>query len=133
MRHCLVAMLIASLLAGCSTAPDADDARAAATAYYDAIRDGDGAAACELLSDALVQQVESQEQKTRAKAATSLDYEGGVIVDVHVFITNAKVDLSTGESVFLTREPGGWKVSALACQVEDGKPRDRPLDCEAEA
>lgn len=40
---------------------------------------------------------------------------------------------TSGESVFLDKGPDGWKLSAIACKVEDGKPRDRPLDCEVEA
>ena len=55
------------------------------------------------------------------------------MTDVHVFVTSAKVDFSTGESVFLDEGPGGWKLSAIACRVTEGKPRDRPLDCEVEA
>ncbi len=34
------------------------------------------------------------------------------MTDVHVFITSAKVDLSTGESIVLDQEPDGWKLSA---------------------
>jgi len=52
---------------------------------------------------------------------------------VEVFATNAKVDLSSGESAYLSPEPAGWKLSAIGCKPEEGKPRDRPLDCEVEA
>ena len=47
--------------------------------------------------------------------------------------TAAKVDLSGGESVFLGREEDGWKLSALACKAEEGKPADRPWECEVES
>ncbi len=50
-----------------------------------------------------------------------------------VFITNAKVDLSGGESAFLSREDDGWKLSAIACKPEKGKPADRPFECEVES
>jgi hypothetical protein len=43
------------------------------------------------------------------------------------------VDLSSGESAFLSPEQGEWKLSAIGCKVEEGEPRDFPLDCEAEA
>ena len=30
-------------------------------------------------------------------------------------------------------ELSGWKIGAVGCRPEEGKPRDRPLDCEVEA
>ena len=64
---------------------------------------------------------------------TRFEYEPGPIDRTEVFITNAKVDLATGESAFLSREEDGWKLSAIACRAEKGKPADRPFECEAEA
>ena len=98
-------------------------------AFYDAIREDRGRDACELLSEATLQALESEESRPCREGITMLDHDGGDIADVHVFITSAKVDLTTGESVSLDREPEGWKLSALACRVEDGKPRD----CQVEA
>ncbi len=133
MRCATALILVSALLSGCGTAPDADEARGAAEAFYAAIRDGRGGDACELLSEATIEALESQKASACREAITELDHQGGTVTNVHVFITSAKVDLDTGESVFLGREPGGWKLSALACKVEDGKPRDRPLECEVEA
>ena len=48
-------------------------------------------------------------------------------------MTNAKADLSGGESAFLSREPDGWRLTAIGCKAETRKPRDRPFDCELEA
>ncbi len=126
-------LLLSAIMAGCSTTPDSDERRRVAIAFYDAIRADQGREACAVLSDATIKQLESQEESACPEAITALDYEGGEVTNVHVFITSAKVDFSTGESAFLNREPGGWKLSAIACKVEEGKPRDRPLDCEVEA
>ena len=64
---------------------------------------------------------------------TRLEYDGGAIVDVNVYVTNAKVDLRSGESAFLDREPAGWKLTAVGCEPELGGPRDVPFDCQAES
>src|SRR5688500_9476705 len=85
------------------------------------------------LGESLREQVESQTQQSCPAAITQLQYEGGEIVATEVYVTNAKIDLSTGESAFLSREPAGWKLSAIGCKAEKGKPADRPFECEAEA
>jgi len=41
--------------------------------------------------------------------------------------------LSSTESAYLSEEPDGWKLSAVGCLPKEGKPRDRPLDCEVES
>jgi hypothetical protein len=43
------------------------------------------------------------------------------------------VDLAGGESAFLAPEQGTWKLSAVGCAPEAGKPHDRPFECEVEA
>ena len=128
-----VVALAAVLGAGCGTADDRDQARATVERFYDAIRQDDAEAACEQLGEPLLEQLESQAQGPCPGAITRLGYEGGAIVATEVFITNAKVDLSSGESAFLSRETDGWKLSALACMAEEGKPADRPFECEVEA
>ena len=133
MRLLLLPTLVALSLSGCSTAPESDGPREATVQFYDAIRDDRGRDACALVSDPTVEQLESQESSACRDAITELDHEGGTVANVHVFITSAKVDLTSGESVFLDKGPDGWKLSAIACKVEEGKPRDRPLDCEVEA
>ena len=133
MRSLVPMLSLAVALSGCGVAPDSDEVQAVTVSFYDALRDDRGRDACELLGEATVQALESQESRPCREAITALGHDGGDIANVHVFVTSAKVDLSTGESVFLNREPGGWKLSALACRVEDGKPRDRPLDCQVEA
>ena len=133
MSRLLAPLLLAALVAGCGTSDDRDQARAAVERFYAAIEAGDGEAACEELGESLVEQVESQTQQSCATAITGFDYEGGEVAQTEVFITNAKVDLRTGESAFLSREADGWRLSALACKPEKGKPADRPFECEVES
>jgi hypothetical protein len=65
-------------------------------------------------------------------AVRELTLRGRRVLRARVYITNALVDLDGGERAFLGREPGGWKLSAVGCRFDEGKPRDRPADCEAE-
>ena len=134
-RPRLVLALVAAvvLAAGCGTSEDRDPARAVVERFYDAVRDGDAEAACAELGESLLEQVESQTQQSCPAAITEFAYEPGEVEGVQVYITNAKADLRGGESAFLTREDDGWKLSAIACGPEKGKPADRPFECEAEA
>ena len=129
----LGAVLAAALAAGCGTSDDRDQARAVVERFYAAVGADEGEAACAELGEALLEQVESQTQQPCADVIARLDYDGGAIVGAEVYITNAKVDLRSGESAFLGREDGGWKLTAIACKAEQGKPADRPFECEAEA
>ena len=119
--------------AGCGTGDDRAAARAATERFYAAVGQDDGAAACAELSEDTVKALESERGQECAEAVTQLEYAGGSIVGVEVYATNAKVDLSGGESAFVSPGPGGWKLSAVGCKPEEGKPRDRPLECEAES
>ena len=132
-RLTLVPLVLLALAAGCGTSDDRDQARAAVERFYEAIRAGDGTAACEELGEGLLEQVVSQTQQSCRGVITRFEYEGGEVVATEVYVTNAKVDLSSGESAFLSREADGWKLSAIACRPERGKPADRPFACEVAA
>ena len=128
---CAVSLPLAT--AACGVGDDRDAARAATERFYAAIRDGDGGAACAELGEDTLKQLESQSGRECADGIKRLELEPGTITGVAVYATSAKVDLDTGESAFLSPEPAGWKLSAIGCRPEEGKPRDRPLDCEVEA
>ena len=133
-RVALVLALLASwVAAGCGTADDRDQARAAVERFYAAIGEDDGEGACDELGESLVEEVESQTGRSCPEAITGFEYEGGSVASTEVYVTNAKVDLGSGESAFLGREADGWKLSAIGCKAEDGKPGDRPFDCEVES
>lgn len=127
----LVPVLLA--LGGCGTSDDRAEVRTVVEAFYDAVRQDRPDEACARLSESTLEQLESRSGRSCAAVITRLEYEGGAIVDVQVYATNAKVDLRNGESAFLSREADGWRLSAIACRPEEGLPRDRPYDCEAEA
>jgi hypothetical protein len=107
------ALLLAAALAGCGTSGDRDQARAVTERFYAAVRSHHGRAAC-------------------PKAVGDLRLKGGKVVRARVYITNAVVELTGGESAFLGREPDGWKLSAVGCRLDRAKPRDRPAECEAQ-
>jgi hypothetical protein len=66
-------------------------------------------------------------------AVTELELERGSVVRVHVYVLNAMVELSSGETAFLDEGEEGWRLSAVGCKPVGGKPADRPYDCELES
>ena len=119
-------------LAGCGTSDDRDQAGATTARFYAALARHDGAGACAQLSDATIKSLEQQESKPCPRAVRALGLQPGRVTRVRVYMTNAIVDLTSDQVAFLGREPTGWKLSAVGCKFDEGKPRDRPADCQAE-
>ena len=117
--------------AGCARDGDRTTVRAVAGSFFAALESGDGARACEQLSPDTRAELESQEQSSCREAVTGLGLQGGAVVSANVYLLNAKVDLSSGESAFLDQGQEGWRISAVGC-TPTGKPADRPYDCELE-
>lgn len=132
MRAITLLVVVPIALAACGTGGDQRQARATVERFYDAIRRHQGGAACAQLSAGTAAQLASQSGRSCASTITRLSYDGGAVVRAQVFVVNAKVDLRNDESAFLSREPSGWKLTAVGCKAADGKPRDRPYDCELE-
>lgn len=126
-------LFAAALLTACGTTDDQEQARATVERFYDAVRRDDAGAACNELGENTVKELESQTGQSCEGVVTRLDYAGGAIVSTQVYVTSAIVDLRNGESAYLDREPSGWKLSAVGCKPEEGRPKHRPLDCEVEA
>lgn len=126
----LVALVLGT--AGCGQSADRDAVRVLTQRFLAAYQAQDGAAACDALSQATRKELEGEEGKACAQALPSLQLDGGAVTRVHVYLTNAKVDLASGESLFLSEERSGWRLSAVGCQPQ-GKPADRPYDCELQA
>lgn len=129
-RPVLVLALLASAAAGCGTANDRDQARAAAEALYAAVDGGDGQAACRQLSPQARQELEGQEQAECPEAILGLELTGVDVERVEVFLNEAAVHLSGGETVFLDETQQGWRVSALGCREQT---TSQPADCEVQA
>ena len=119
----LAVSLVAIGLAGCVQDANRDSVRATTQRLLVA------AAACETLSADAVKELESQESAPCPQSIGKVKLAGGKIAEVEVTVTNAKVDLVSGESLFLSEQADGWKITALGCRSA-GKPADKPFDCE---
>jgi hypothetical protein len=118
---------------GCGRDADRAQVRSVTERFFAAIEQDDGSTACAQLSPDTRTELESQEQEPCRRAVGGLGLEGAPVTRVQVFITNAKADLGNGDSVFLGQGPDGWRLSAVGCRPQGGKPADRPYDCEAQA
>jgi hypothetical protein len=116
-------MPLALLLAGCAGAQDTA-AGSAARDLLDAVRDGDGAAACAALAAPTRDELEQTSGKACSTAVLEEDLGEGGDVRVQVFDSMAQVRVGT-ETLFLSRFDGRWLVVAAAC---DAVPRE-PYDC----
>jgi hypothetical protein len=123
--HRLVLTLpLALLLAGCAGSQDAA-AGSAAQDLLDAVRDGDGAAACAALAAPTREELEQTSGKACPDAVLEEDLaEGNGDARVQVFDSMAQVRIGT-ETLFLSRFDGRWLVVAAACTAV---PRE-PYDC----
>ena len=122
-------------LAGCGGSGDEDEASDALAAYVDALRDGDAEAACDLLAEPALDDLEQSGGcelvlgKGLALAedhgVTIPDYE---ITDVHVDGDHGEATLvsdATDDVVPLVREAGEWKLEG-ATALQQFHP-DNPL------
>ena len=135
MRHLatLVLALAAIAAAGCGVSDDEAEVRDVTERFYTAIREGDGEAACELLSAEAAEALEGQTGQACDDVITRLQYGSGRVEAAVVYVTNARVDLSGGESAFLGDEPEGWRLTGIGCKPESGSSRERPIECVVEA
>jgi len=136
MRHrrqalgAVVALLAAT--AGCGQSDDRATVRTTVQRFLAAYEGDQGDAACAALSEDTRTELESQEKRPCPDAIGEVELKPGAVKHVDVELTNAKVDLAGGESLFLAEEASGWKISALGCKPQ-GDPTNSPMDCELEA
>jgi hypothetical protein len=76
--------------------------------------------------------ISKQTARRPSPRAHGVTLDVGAIREIEIYITNARVSLASGESMFLSEESQGWRLSALGCQPQ-GKPTNEPFDCELEA
>jgi hypothetical protein len=128
MRVRVFAVLVALLgLAGCAKSDDRTDVRHVTQAFYAAVEAGDGAKACEQLSQALREELEKSEQAPCEEAILTQELTGSEVARVEVFSTNARATLLEGEDVFLDETRRGWRISAAGCRTAGASV---PEDCE---
>jgi hypothetical protein len=105
-------------VAGCSSS-QTPGVSAAAQGFYTAVAEGDGAGACELLSAATVTELEQSAGKACPEAVLEEDIpEPGDVDSARVYGTMAIVT-AAGDTMFLSRFPQGWLVTAAGCQLSD--------------
>ena len=116
--------LLTGVVTGCGQVHD-DAVRRTAVDFYAALAAGDGTAACDALAPKTRSELEKSAGRPCAKAVLEEDVPGvSDPTDVRVFGTQAEVTWR-GETTFLARFQGGWKVMAAACT----KRESRPYDC----
>ena len=117
-------------LTGCGTGGREDDIRAVAERFAAAVDEGDGAAACALLTADAREALQSDEKKPCSEAVTDLDVKASPVTNVSVEITSGSAHYAAGGNVFLDETTYGWRISAAACEP---RPDGQPYDCELEA
>jgi hypothetical protein len=122
----------AAATAGCGQSGARDTVRTTTTRFFAAYGAQQGDAACGALSEDTRKELESEEKRACPEAIGEVELKPGGVRHVDVELTNAKVDLTGGESLFLSEEAAGWKITALGCKPQ-GDPTDTPMDCELTA
>lgn len=120
-----VVLVVLVSLSGCSSGND-KAARRAAENLHASLRAGDGAAACDVLSDEVQKEIAQSQGTSCESAVMEPDIpDSGRILDVKVYGTAAQVRYDE-DVVFLGEFEDGWKVTAAGCSRQAGA----PYDCE---
>lgn len=125
LRHgaVVVGLVAAVVLSGCAPAQD-DPVRAVATRFYTAYANDEPGVACDQLAPRTKSELEQSAGKPCAEALPAEDVpEVDAPIDVRVFGAAAEVRWP-GETTFLARFQGGWKVMAAACTPRPHQPYD---------
>ena len=112
-----VALAVGGLLlvSGCSSSPNG--VSVAAEGFYSALADSDGTAACALLSAATRTELEQSAGTTCPEAVLEEDLpEPDGEESTKAYGTMAIVT-SAGDTMFLSRFPQGWLVTAVGCRL----------------
>ncbi|MFF0001191.1 hypothetical protein [Streptomyces avermitilis] len=111
------------LVAGCGSAGERSaDVRRAVGRFENAVDQGDAAGMCAALAPGTAQELESS-QKSRCVKIIGDEAvpAGGQIRSVDVYGHQARAVLAR-DTLFLSQFPGGWKVVAVGCTPQPGKP-----------
>jgi len=124
-RAALVPVLLTAT--GCASAGGAG-AQGSVTRFYDDYAQRDGAAACALLTPGARQAVAEAAHETCARAVLRERLPRvGAVRATQVYGDQAQVHLR-GDTAFVARLDGGWRVRAVGCTPRPGA----PYDCEVE-
>jgi hypothetical protein len=108
---------------GCASSPDHRPVSAAAVDFVSAVADGNGAAACRVLTSDAQQSVSGATDVPCSKAVVSVDEKGTSVSSVQVWGDAAQVHVGQ-DVVFLRRISGRWLVSAAGCVRQPAGPYD---------
>jgi len=122
-RTGLLVLAAGLAVTGCASA-DEPAVRDVAASFAD----GDPQTRCDLLAPATLESLLAEEAASCPQAIGSLPLGSGKVVSVEVWGEDALVHLSD-DTLFLTRDAGGWLVSAGACRPGG----DGPYQCRLEA
>lgn len=116
LRLLAAGLLTATVLTGCTAAPDGDVEDAAAR-FADAVAAGDGTEACRLLAPRTKSELEANAgEPCRDGIVKEMPSRPGGAESVRVEVFGTAARARTGrDTMFLARFQGGWKVSAAGC------------------
>jgi hypothetical protein len=120
------AVLLSGVSTGCA-GRDSAPARAVSEAFYAAVGRGDTTRACGLLASETRSRLEQSQRRPCPDALAGLGLSAHPVRSVQVYGRQAFVELD-GDTAFLARLTGGWRVVAAGCQEQSG-----PYDCQVEA
>lgn len=125
-RNLAAAILATVLLGGCG-APTADGGPGAtAEQFREALANGNGQAACDVLAPTTVEEIESTQGAPCPDALAGLDLQtAGELTKAETFGRNAQA-IFDDDVLFLTESGDRWLVAAAGCTARG----ERPYDCE---
>ncbi|WP_433573613.1 hypothetical protein [Streptomyces sp. CA-251247] len=118
---CAVALF--GVLTGCGAVDEREAAIRSAVERFDAaVAAKDGASLCAALAPGTRSELEDSEHQPCAEAAAGLGLPpAGAVDGMDVYGQEARV-VAAGDTLFLSRFTGGWKVVAAGCRPEPGQP-----------
>jgi hypothetical protein len=126
-RAPLVVLVLLPLLTGCGVSADRDRARAVTDRFLGAVARGDGAVACDLVTDDLRAAVEKQGPCPVEIRRHGL--RGTRASTVKVYVLSGQARTNGGQTAFLDKVREGWRLAAVGCRPTAP---DEPYDCALE-
>ncbi|MGW7412322.1 hypothetical protein [Streptomyces sp. NPDC054863] len=118
----LLGVLLPALAACGGTGGRSAGARAAATAFEEALAGGDHVAMCAALAPDTRGEVQDSERKPCVEVIGEQGLPaGGPVGAVDVYGRQARAVLAS-DTLFLSQFPDGWKVVAAGCRPRSGRP-----------
>ena len=117
-----VAVTVLAVGTACSS-PDRSTVSSTAVSFVTSVEQGDGQAACKMLTQDARSSVAGATDVPCAKAVTMIDESGRSVHGVQVWGDAAQVRVGA-DVVFLRRGDGRWKISAAGCKPQAQGPYD---------